>query len=133
MACVTTYLGEQEIFKRLLGIKTYTALKLKLYSDDRTPSKSDEVSQYTEISGGGYTEITIDPNDWTIASSSAATTAILAAQIFSFTGTITRITGYYITNTAEDVLIFAERFSDGPYENFAESTLQIDLTLSIPT
>lgn len=131
MSCVMTYSGERELLNRAFGKVTYDALKLKLYSDDRTPQISDEASYYDEVDEGDYSEIEISPGDWTVNTTSEITTASLATQTFSFTSTVSRISGYYITNNDGSTLLFAERFTDGPYENFNESTLEITITITI--
>ena len=123
--------GEENILKRTFGVTAYDALKLRLYSDDRTPSKSDEVSYYTEVTGGGYTAITISTADWTFSNATGNTVATLDTQTFSFTSAIPLISGYYITDNSGSVLFMAERFSDGPYENYTEATLEIDLAITI--
>jgi hypothetical protein len=125
------YQGKIELFNRFLGINSTDLLKLKLYSTDRTPSDSDTISEYDELDGNGYSAIEIPLSDWSVVSDGTNIKAILQTQTFTFSGLITRISGLYLTSNDDSLLIYAERFSDGPYLNYNLGTLEIDLELVI--
>lgn len=85
-------------------------LTLKLYSNNITPSETDTAATYTVVSGGGYVDITLSDDDWTIA----AEVASQAQKQFDFTGATdapTTIYGYYVVNS-DNVLMWAERFNE---------------------
>lgn len=88
-------------------------LALKLYSNNVIPAKSDTAANYTVVAGGGYANITLDKDNWTITPGTP-TTATYAAQDFDFTGATTApsvIYGYFIVD-GSGVLRGSERFPD---------------------
>jgi hypothetical protein len=90
-------------------------LKLHLYKSNTTPAETDTVSTYTESTATGYSVKTLTGASWTITTDGGGvTTASYAAQTFTYTATET-VYGYYVTNNAGTTLLFAEKFSDGPY------------------
>ncbi|MBD3216596.1 MAG: hypothetical protein GF311_28535 [Candidatus Lokiarchaeota archaeon] len=127
------YEGQQEILKRFLGIKSNGNLNLHLFTDDRTPELADTVSNFTEVSGGGYAEITIPSTDWNVSLDSTTVKMVCNEQSFTFTSQIPRINGYYLTTEDNLVLIDAKRFSDAPIENYNEGSLAVNLTITIGT
>jgi hypothetical protein len=91
-----------------------TDLTLKLFASDTTPADSDLAATFTEASFVGYSAITLTGASWTITQN-APTSATYSAQTFSSTAdqTASSVYGYYITRSTD--LVFAERFTDGPY------------------
>lgn len=128
------YQGEVEMLKRNFGVNVYSALYMRLYTTDRTPQKADDPTSYAELSGYGYSAYEIVPGtDWTIDSTLGYSRAVLSQVNFNFTsGPIPRITGFYITDLSKSFLFHAEKFSDGPYINYSQATLDINFTLKIP-
>lgn len=95
-----------------LGLQSVLSgdLTLKLYSNNVTPGETDTAATYTVVAGGGYTNITLDKDDWTIA----AEVASQAQKQFDFTSATsapTTIYGYYVVNS-DNVLMWAERFNE---------------------
>lgn len=86
---------------------------LRLFTNNLNPGKSTVIGDITEATESGYAAITLDGGTWTIATVSGVNSASYPIQTFTFTETAT-IYGYYIT-TQGDSLLWAERFSDGPY------------------
>lgn len=83
-------------------------LTLKLYSNNQVPAAGDTAASYTEVSGGGYADITLE-TDWSILDG----VATKSQKQFDFTGATaapTTIYGYYVVNE-DNVLMWAERFS----------------------
>jgi len=90
-------------------------LKLKLYKSNTTPAEADTVSTYTESTATGYAAKTLTGASWTITTDGGGvTTASYAAQTFTYSAAES-VYGYYVTNNAGTTLLFAEKFSDGPY------------------
>jgi hypothetical protein len=91
---------------------TTADLKLKLFSNNYTPIKTSDVTDFTEVAGGGYAEITLDKDEWTITPLDVST-ATQAEKTFTFTGATSApgtVYGYYVVD-AGGVLLWAERFS----------------------
>lgn len=89
-------------------------IKLRLYSNNRTPSSTDTISDYTEVSAAGYAEKTFTGDDWTIEIDELTDNYVAALddQTFTMTETAT-VYGYFITSE-DDTLILAERFPTAP-------------------
>ncbi len=91
-------------------------LTLKLYSNDRTPAGGDVAADYTEISGGGYTNKPLTFANWGITAGAPTVGLYNAVQEWIFTGATDApgtIYGYYITRDSDGVLMWAERFPSG--------------------
>ena len=88
---------------------------LHLYRNDRMPSKTDVITDYTEVVFTGYTPKLLTPSSW-VYSIDPLTLNYIATfpmQIFTFTDIVTAF-GYYITNHAGTSLWTAGRFPDAP-------------------
>src|SRR5215831_4350517 len=92
-------------------------LTLRLYKNNVTPADGDNVnaSGYTEATFTGYTSIALTAASWTITTADPAI-ASYPQQTFTSSAdqTAQAIYGYYLTR-ADASLLYAERFSDGPY------------------
>lgn len=89
-------------------------LLLKLYCTNVSPADTDTVSSYTACTGGGYADKTLTNGSWTITTGDDPSDAVYAEQTYTFTGALTTngtIYGYFVTNAAGTVLIWAELFS----------------------
>lgn len=127
MAIVITDVGKQKALEYLVGKDTSAeTLILKLYSNNLSPSVDDTASLYTEVSGNGYSSITLTGSNWTIAGGDA----VYPQQTWTFTGAAGTVYGYYVVSATSQDLIFAERFSGAPY-TVANSGDTIKVTLNI--
>src|SRR5262245_32486632 len=92
-------------------------LTLRLFKNNVTPADSDNVnaSGYTEATFTGYTSIALTAATWTISTAEPAV-ASYPQQTFTSSAdqTAQLVYGYYITQ-ADSSLLYAEKFSDGPY------------------
>lgn len=106
---------------------TNEVLTLKLYSNDITPSETDTAATYTEVSGGGYSTISLPTSDRTIVANNPST-CTYPQKTFTFTGAPSQpnARGYYIIN-ASGVLKGSERFPSAvqPFAPVAGSTVKI--------
>lgn len=102
-------------------------LVLKLYSNNITPAEADTAGTYTECSGNGYAAITLTGASWGTA---AAGSIAYAQQTFTFTGALGNVYGYFVIQATSTVLVYSERFTDGPY-NIANNGDQIKITPTI--
>ena len=95
-------------------------ISIRLYINAVTPDESSVVGTFTEVlNEAGYTTggTSLTPASWTIVSgnpSQAEHTEIT----FAFTGALTApgdVYGYYVTRDTGGELMWAERFTNGPF------------------
>jgi hypothetical protein len=115
MALLVPDVGEQEMLGRILNKNTPYDVKLHLYTNNKTPAEGDTAGDYSESSGTGYGAITLANADWSITTTTGTTTAEHSQVTFTYTGAEPEIYGYYVTDGNAGTLLWAERFSDGPY------------------
>jgi len=114
MALVVPDSGEVEMLKRILNVTIADPdVVLRLYTNDYTPIETSVVGSFTDATGAGYAPVTMTPATWTI--SGDPTEAIYSEIELAFTAAEPTIYGYFLTNTADNTLLWAERFVDGPY------------------
>jgi hypothetical protein len=101
--------GEIQLLKYMLNYAPADNARVHLYTNNITPSGSDTITNYTESVAPGYGSISLIGILWTLATLSGTSCASYARQTFSFT-TSEAVQGYYITNNASTVLIWAEKF-----------------------
>lgn len=104
-------------------------LILRLYSSDTTPAETDTDATYTETSGGGYAEVALTAASWSVTPGNP-TTASYPEVTFTFTGAAGNVYGYYIVQSVSGSLMWAERFTNGPF-NIQNSGDEIRVTLQI--
>lgn len=112
----------------ILNLLMNQNLKLKLYGNNVTPAVTDTVASYTEVTGGGYVEVTLTFANWVVTDGPPAVAVYNAFQDFDFTGVPSgpgTVYGYIITNNAEDLLLWAERFPTVPLEPINGSQIRI--------
>jgi lipoprotein-anchoring transpeptidase ErfK/SrfK len=115
MALLVPDVSEVILLETMLNKTAATDVKLKLYTNNRTPAEGDAIASYTESTGTGYVAITLTGASWTVATATGTTTAEYAQQTFTYTGAEANIYGYYVTNFSGAQILWAELFSDGPY------------------
>ena len=115
MALLVPDVGEAEMLGRILNNTTPDDLVLRLYTNDLTPGESNVIGDYTEAAGNGYSAITLSGASWTITTTAGSTEGTYAQQDFVFIGGPVTVYGYHVTNNAGTILMYAERFIDGPY------------------
>lgn len=126
MSVVITNTGKQTALEYFVGKNTTPeSLILKLYSNNYVPTVDDDVSSYTEASGGNYLSRSLVPSNWTID----AGVASYPQQTWIFTGSAGSIYGYYVVTASND-LMFAEKFPNGPYTISTSGDI-IRVTLSL--
>lgn len=121
--------GAENILKYMTGVTASTeTLKLKLYSNNVTPGALNVIGDFTEVTGGGYTEKTLSATSWSITGNTATSTP----QLFTFTANVGQIYGYYLVGATSNKLIASERFTSGPF-NVATNgdTITVTATISI--
>jgi len=104
--------GEIRMLRFVTGNTAPGTLTLRLYENNKTPEEGDTVSDYTEVSGYGYSAISLSGANWdfTTDGDGVSTATYNSAQTFTFTGGPVVIYGYYITDGGGN-LVWVERFS----------------------
>ncbi len=116
MTLLVPDVGEVELLKRSLNYSATGDVKLRLYKNNVTPAEGDTVDTYTEGAATGYATKTLTGSSWNIATVVGVTTASYAEQTYTMTAsTDSEYYGYYVTDSAGTILMWAELFTDGPY------------------
>lgn len=89
---------------------------LKLFKNNYTPVAGSTEANFTEATFTGYAAVTLTGSSWT-TTPGAPSSASYAQQTFtSSAGSQNEsIYGYYIVQTTSGKILWAERFTDGPY------------------
>lgn len=116
MALNSPNVGNQEILKRAFNVSAAGDLKLKLYSNDVTPGETDTVATYTETDFTGYAAIDLPGTGCTVTNADPSEASWAAKTFTSSAGSQNKnCYGYYVTNSAGTILMWAERFTSPPY------------------
>lgn len=116
MAIVVPDVGEVLALGFLVNKTVPENLVLCLYQNNITPAEADTVATYTAATFTGYAQITLTGASWTITGG-APSSAAYAQQTFTSTAGAQNqpIYGYFLKRLTTGDLVYAERFSDGPY------------------
>lgn len=118
----------------LPGAPPIDGCKVKLYTNDFAPDPSTLLADFTEATFTGYGEATIAT--WGDTINTGPARAGSTAQATFTAGAIVApgqtVYGYYVTDAAETVVLFSERFTD-PVQFVAQyDSLSLDLVFSLP-
>jgi hypothetical protein len=127
MALLFPDTGENLTLEMIVNKTAPQNLVLKLYTSNSTPGESDTAGTYTEAAGNGYSAITLTGSSWGSASGGSIA---YAQQTFTFTGALGNVYGYFVVQASSGTLLYAERFSNGPY-NIQNNGDQIKITPTI--
>lgn len=114
MALVVPNGSEAQMLNYILNKTTPEDLTIRLYSNDITPGETDVVGTYTEVTGGGYSSISLTPASWTVTPGNPSSGEHTQVT-WTFTGSVGLVYGYYITRDSTSDLFWAERFTSGPF------------------
>lgn len=108
--------GEVVALKNLLNHTAPENQVLKLFKSNTTPADTDTASTYTEADFTGYSNKNLTGTSWTVTSGDP-TVADYAQQTFTSTAGSQNqsVYGYFIVQATSGILLWAERFTDGPY------------------
>ena len=110
---------------------------LKLYSNDVDPTASTTITQFQEVSGGGYAEIELSGGNWNVANGVAT---LKNPQTWEFNtdpgdaGMSITVYGYYLVGTGslQQLVIASEKFDNGPYNVTVDGDkITVNITLSL--
>ncbi|QDU81546.1 hypothetical protein Pla110_32880 [Polystyrenella longa] len=110
MALLFNNTGESLALAIMVNKTAAANLTYHLYSNDKTPSETDVLTDYTEASAAGYSAITTTGASWDTTSVSGS--ASYAQQTFTFT-TDETVYGYFVKKGT--TMLFSERFSGAPF------------------
>lgn len=123
-----TNLGKKEILSRILNGNDKAVLHL--YKTDKILGILDTVQSFDEVNSIGYTPIRLE-SQWSITSISPITASYVEVS-FNFDISIIAY-GYYITNSTNTIVLFAEKFTDGQYKTSnAGGTIKIIPSIQLP-
>ena len=121
--------SEATLLGYMLGKTAMEAFSLRLFSNNITPGETDVLAAYTEVSGSGYAAVSLTAANWVITPGDP-TSAAYPQVTFSFTGAAGNVYGYHLVGVTSGLLLWAERFTDGPY-NVAQAGDSIKVTPQI--
>lgn len=106
--------GENIALEALVNKTAPQNLVLKLFTSNTTPADTDTAATYTEATFTGYAAITLTGSSWGAASGGSIS---YAQQTFTSTAAqaTQNVYGYYMVQATSGLLVYSERFSDGPY------------------
>lgn len=115
MALLVPNSGEGVMLNNIVNKTAPSNLTLKLYKSNTTPGEADTAATYTEADFTGYSAASLTGSSWTVTTG-APSYASYAQQTFtsSATQSAQSIYGYFVVNAA-GTLMWAEKFTDGPY------------------
>lgn len=92
-------------------------LTVKLFENNKTPAETDTEADYTEATFTGYAAKTLTYANWNFTPGAPSAATYNAAQTWtSSAGSQDKYAyGYFVVQAADGKLLWAERFSDGPY------------------
>lgn len=114
MALFIPQASEVTLLQHIVNKLAPTDPVLRLFTNNVTPGEADTAATYTEASGFGYAAVTCAGSSWTTTAATPST-ASFAQQTFTFTGALGNVYGYFFTKTTSGLLLWVERFVDGPY------------------
>jgi hypothetical protein len=108
--------SEVTFLKHVLNNLAATDPILKLYVNNVTPGEANVAADFTEMSTQGYAAKTLAGASWSFTAANPSH-ADFAQQTWTFDGTggSTVVYGYFIVKTTSGLLLWAEKFTDGPY------------------
>ncbi len=131
MALLVTNEGEGIVAEAFLNKVAPQDLKLKLFKNDYTPVDASTAGSFTEADFLGYVAANLAATSWTVTTGAPTTLAYPQVTFASTAGTQNQnVYGYLVTQVTSGKAIWAERFSDGPY-NVTNSGDQIKVTLNM--
>lgn len=131
MAYAVPNVGEVLMLRYILNNVTSDDSRLHLYSNNVTPSESDTVGTYTEVTSSGYASISLTGSLWTIGTTLGTSIATFPRQTFTFSTSVVAY-GLYVTDNASTQLLWAEKFEPLPFSiPSTGGQIQIDVAFAL--
>ncbi len=130
MTLVLPNVGETFLLNLMTNNASTQNLTLRLYSNNYTPVEASTYASFTEATFTGYSAEALTAGSWTITAADPSTAAYPQVTFTSSAGSQNQnIYGYYVTRATGPEVVFAELFTDGPY-NIANNGDAIKITLN---
>jgi hypothetical protein len=110
MSLVIPNEGDRQLLRYMLNVAVPNDVVLRLFTNVITPAKTDTLAMYTECASAGYAPISLLAGSWSINTIGITTTGTYPMQGFNITVGAT-LQGYYVTNSTNTILLWAELFS----------------------
>jgi hypothetical protein len=117
MALVVPNASEVIMLNYILNKDAPENISMLLYVNNVIPDENSTVATFTEMSNGlGYTTggISLTPGSWSVISGNPSQ-AEHTEVTWTFTGAAGNVYGYYVTRDTGGELLWAERFTNGPF------------------
>lgn len=114
MALVVTNQAELSMLKTILNVQSSQDLVIRLYSNDHDPHVDDTLDKYQEVSGGDYKPKLMNPQYWKFTEGDPSEAEYKVVS-WEFTGNVGPIYGYFVTGRDTGELLWAEKFTSGPF------------------
>jgi hypothetical protein len=117
MALVVPNASEVIMLNYILNIDAPENISIRLYANNVIPDENSTVATFTEVANGlGYTTggQSLTPGSWSVISGNPSQ-AEHTEVTWTFTGAAGNIYGYYVTRDTGGELMWAERFTNGPF------------------
>jgi len=115
MTLVAPNQGEQIALEALVGKTAGQNLKLILFKNDYTPVEGTTEANLTEADFTGYAAITLTAASWSYVAGDPGTLSYAAQTFVSTAAQSQNVYGYGLVQVTSGKLVWAERFTDGPY------------------
>jgi len=117
MALVVPNASEAIMLQYITNNDAPENLVIRLYSNNFTPIEASTVVQFVEVTGGGYAQQNLIAGSWTIVTGnpSQAEHTEITWTFTGATGAGGNVYGYYVVRAVGGELMWAERFSNGPF------------------
>lgn len=106
--------GEGLLLDNVTTKQSAENLVLRLYTNDYTPVEGTVEADLTDASGSGYAEEVLTPASWTTTTGDP-TESVYPQVTFAFTGALGNVYGYMLEQATSGKVVWAERFTNGPY------------------
>jgi len=117
MALVVPNASEVIMLNYILNIDAPENLSIRLYANNVIPDENSTVATFTEVANGlGYTTggQSLTPGSWSVISGNPSQ-AEHTEVTWTFTGAAGNVYGYYVTRDTGGELMWAESFTNGPF------------------
>jgi hypothetical protein len=120
MALLVPNVGEGRMIRLITNSVATTGenIQIRLFKSNTTPTSTmtSFTTDYVEATFTGYVSVAATSASWNIVEGAPTSATQSAATTFTCTAaTSESIYGYYLTQATSSILLWSERFSDGPY------------------
>ena len=128
MTLVQPHEGRRIALEAMVNKVAPQDLDLALFTNNYTPVVGSVAADFTEASGSGYARKQLVGANWVYAAGAPSPDTITyPEQIFTFTGALGNVYGYYVVQRTSGKVLWGERFSDAPF-NVTGSTRRVYVT-----